>query len=218
MSSTNLEPANRERAARMLEVINADQYAEELADPDARQAIGSLVLRSAQKGMELTPASLDYAVETFGRHGLSQEEFVALLGDLTDFTPTESENRLRAAHVALEINRSEHGEAKGTDSVREAAEQRVARIKEIMDVVAVVEAVTGEKMDADEVLGFADDYRQYLIMEGHDPENPDQSKAIETHGPLEDLSRASTHELGRFLLNRHGIRTEPETDDDPEDE
>jgi hypothetical protein len=200
-SSTELEPHARAAAERMLATVNSDQYVEALSDDRVKGAVGSLVLRSAQAGQELSPIAVDYAIEAFSRHGLSEEEVVALSPNTSTQTPEEVEEHLRVQHVALELVR-DHTDlrAQAQGDARELARLRIESTQAFMGLVNRIEALADERVDEESLTQLADEYRQYLIsIEG---------AAIETQSALEDLEQASPESLLGFLANRY-FKSEP---------
>jgi len=220
--SQELTPAAQESAQRMLATIEdrRAQYAELLPEGGpAVQAMASLVLRSAEAGVELSPAAVDYAVESFGRHGISQEELLAL-GDPTELTAPEAEVHLRRIHVALEIIRG-HVEPPINLRGPGLAEWRVRTATQYFGLIEAIESASGEVADDEMVLQVAEEYRHFLETSAQ--ESDDDEEATVRDGALSDLVNdyGSARKFWEFLADSEewsGEVRDPDQDDDELDE
>jgi hypothetical protein len=200
----------------MLDVVNHEQYMKDYAaHPDAQAAVGALVLRAARTGTELTERTLDFAIESFGRHDLHAREFDALVGDITLLPTEDAEERLRLLHVSLELVRAEGSAIRSTSEDDEAGDsgatsvERVNNVRNMMELVQRVELLTEEKTDAESIADLADAYRIFLLANRRLPVDPTGETVTPAQWTrIANLAKASAHELQEFLGQRYGYAVE----------
>ena len=205
MTSEVLAPQERALAARMLDEVNHPQYGEYLQDPQVKANVGSLVLSAARYGLPLTPAAIDYAIESFGRHGLSREEFASIVGNLGELDSAEAEDRLHRVHLACELSSYENGTPSKQGRAHNAA-RRVTAISALSDTIGVIEKEAGEKLDLESALEFADEYLTFTSFGVTTDEERSKIQVTDRLRLLTDADSATITELLRVKQYYGGQR------------
>jgi hypothetical protein len=194
-TGTGLVPQQTALAELMLIEVDVAQYDEYLDKPEVAANMQALVLGAARQGLQLTRNSLDYAIESFGRHDLSQAEFDRVVGDLRGLTAETIEVKLHQVHLACELigydSATQHG-----ITIDGSTRTRTDSIRDMAATIEAVESQTGEQLDIESAVDTAEQYRGYLYTHITDS---DKRFNLATRDSMDLLSQASNYDIAHFL-------------------